>query len=519
MSLIYRTPGPWGSGKGSDLAPTEVDNNFWQVVQSVAAKAAQGVGISHFIVTGDQMTVVLTDATMVGPYTLPTAHLIFVGTWQPSHAYLVNQIFTEGGATYVVTFNHTSAATFDPGANDGAGNDFYGLLLSSPNAILPAGGAVGSVLTKATTTDYSVFWNLSTLAGLSDVLSSPGPVTGQLVYWNGAAFGYLPQASVIGAPQSLAGLSDVLASPAPTDGEAVVWSATAGAFTYGAGGGGGAPPAFTGLSDVLASPAPTFGQIVYWNGSFFTYETVTTGLLTDWNPSSIQDRDVMYWDAAAVQWRPRQAPPIYDSGWGGSFTLALSHAQCLLDINSGGSAITIPPHSDILFSTGTTIWFRQGGSLASPFSVVAGAGVTLNKPAGRKALPRAIGSIVMLQQTGTLNTWVLSGDLAVDSAANSLAGSGSITIDPRLTDSDVINWTPTGNATLGITASAPALTFAKRLVFVITTTGTTTFTITFSALFKSTGTLSTGTVASKVFVIQFICDGTNYNEVSRTTAM
>ena len=122
MSLIYRTTGAWGAGKGSDLAPSEVDSNFYQLVQSVAAKAVQGVGIDHFMVTGNELTVVLTDGTNVGPYILPVATLTFSGDWTPSTAYFANQIFTYGGSTYIVLMNHTSASTFDPGANDGLGH-------------------------------------------------------------------------------------------------------------------------------------------------------------------------------------------------------------------------------------------------------------------------------------------------------------------------------------------------------------------------------------------------------------
>jgi hypothetical protein len=54
---------------------------------------------------------------------------------------------------------------------------------------------------------------------------------------------------------------------------------------------------------------------------------------------------------------------------------------------------------------------------------------------------------------------------------------------------------------------------------VVTTSGTTSYTLTFATAFKTTGTLATGTTTGKVFVINFLFDGTNFNEVSRTTAM
>ena len=53
----------------------------------------------------------------------------------------------------------------------------------------------------------------------------------------------------------------------------------------------------------------------------------------------------------------------------------------------------------------------------------------------------------------------------------------------------------------------------------ITTSGTSSYTLTFGAPFKSTGTLATGTSTGKIFMLTFVFDGTNYVERSRTTAM
>ena len=95
--------------------------------------------------------------------------------WLPDTGYMANDIITNGGSTYMVLVNHTSEATFDPGANDGAGQDFYGLLLENPELAVPAGGAIGQMLFKATAVDYAMRWDWSTLAGQSDVLPSPPP--------------------------------------------------------------------------------------------------------------------------------------------------------------------------------------------------------------------------------------------------------------------------------------------------------------------------------------------------------
>jgi hypothetical protein len=44
-------------------------------------------------------------------------------------------------------------------------------------------------------------------------------------------------------------------------------------------------------------------------------------------------------------------------------------------------------------------------------------------------------------------------------------------------------------------------------------------TVTFGTGFASTGTLATGTTATRRFVVRFISDGTRLLEVSRTTAI
>lgn len=77
--------------------------------------------------------------------------------------------------------------------------------------------------------------------------------------------------------------------------------------------------------------------------------------------------------------------------------------------------------------------------------------------------------------------------------------------------------TPAHTATINLTTTNCVI--GRQYHLIITTSGTTSYTLTFGTAFKSTGTLATGTTSAKVFVITFIYDGTNMNEVSRTTAM
>lgn len=121
----------WGAGKGSNLTPGEVDDNFWDLDQRTAALEANPpapIGIDHVTVTGSTFTIVLTDGSSQGPFNLPAAKFNLVGEWAPATLYVPNSFITEAGKTYLILYPHTSGAFFDPGANDGAGHNYYGLL-------------------------------------------------------------------------------------------------------------------------------------------------------------------------------------------------------------------------------------------------------------------------------------------------------------------------------------------------------------------------------------------------------
>ena len=60
----------------------------------------------------------------------------------------------------------------------------------------------------------------------------------------------------------------------------------------------------------------------------------------------------------------------------------------------------------------------------------------------------------------------------------------------------------------------------QRATLIVTTSGTTSWTLTFGANFKTAGTLATGTVNGKVFVMSFFTpDGITWYETERTGAM
>jgi hypothetical protein len=97
VDLTFRTIGAWGAGKGSNLEPSEVDNNFWSLANAIFAlqnDPALPVGIASISVSGTQMTILLTDGTVMGPYTLPVLTFRWRGEFQANAPYAVLDVFT-----------------------------------------------------------------------------------------------------------------------------------------------------------------------------------------------------------------------------------------------------------------------------------------------------------------------------------------------------------------------------------------------------------------------------------------
>lgn len=203
----------WGAANsGGNLSGTQFDENTWffqQAILALQALPSAAAGIDHFTITGNQLTVTMTDHTTRGPYTIPVSAFNFRGDWQPGTVYLVNDVFTANGACYIVIFNHTSAATFNPGANDGLGHNFYGLMIASPGSSLPSGGAAGQVLSKTSATDFATTWSwpLPTGGTTAQVLMK-NSATNQDVSWTTGPWVSKPPVSPAGAAGQLLATRD-----------------------------------------------------------------------------------------------------------------------------------------------------------------------------------------------------------------------------------------------------------------------------------------------------------------------
>jgi hypothetical protein len=109
-------------------------------------------------------------------------------------------------------------------------------------------------------------------------------------------------------------------------------------------------------------------------------------------------------------------------------------------------------------------------------------------------------------------------------------GSGTVSLHAKavLTPASTVSFAPASSVstytlTPGQSETINAVTTGaiagRPYYLVITTSGTSSYTLTFGTNFKTTGTLATGTTSAKKFVVTFIFDGTSFCEASRTTAM
>lgn len=129
---------------------------------------------------------------------------------------------------------------------------------------------------------------------------------------------------------------------------------------------------------------------------------------------------------------------------------------------------------------------------------------------------------------GVANAGTLGMQVSIRPTSVKIVGVGLLTANPAtlatttpldlgasLLTSNVLNYTPTQDSTLNL-ASVPT---CQEFTIVITTSGASSFTITFGTNFKTVGTLATGVTTAKVFTISFVCNGTICAETCRTTAM
>lgn len=100
----------------------------------------------------------------------------------------------------------------------------------------------------------------------------------------------------------------------------------------------------------------------------------------------------------------------------------------------------------------------------------------------------------------------------ISASAATSATTGVMTVNMT---SSMITITPTGACTFNASGGVTG----QRVTFLITTSGTTSFVLTFGTNFRKVGTLATGTTSARFFSVTFIClNGTTWQEIARTAA-
>jgi hypothetical protein len=251
MATFRTTDGTkWGAGKGLNLSASEVDNNFWEVIERVVdleTNGGAGNGISNITVSGSQMTIFLASGAELGPYTLPRAIIQYRGDWATGASYNELDIISApaDGGIYLVTKAHTAAATFDRELLDG-GTKVYQWLFP----------------TQATTINR-----------LDDVdTATTAPVDGDTLVWNAANSLWVP-----GAPA----------------------------------GGGGAIATLGDVEDVYLNDPPTDGAVLVYSfdGWYEEFPKTTIESMDDYGGSP-SEGDVLTWDDIQTRWEARKVPPL-----------------------------------------------------------------------------------------------------------------------------------------------------------------------------------------------------------------
>lgn len=173
---------------------------------------------------------------------------------------------------------------------------------------------------------------------------------------------------------------------------------------------------------------------------------------------------------------------------------------------------------------GSVIWVEASATVArgANLEYVVGSSTTASTVKTNAGVNPICGIALDKGSSGALMRMLVQTAVAVSSSfANILittaalnGATATLAIDP--TAAGVGTLTPTMNSTYSFTTNAVA---GSRYVLVITTSGSSAFILTGGSSVKSAGTLNTGTANAKVFTMEFVCDGTNWNEIARTTAM
>lgn len=137
--------------------------------------------------------------------------------------------------------------------------------------------------------------------------------------------------------------------------------------------------------------------------------------------------------------------------------------------------------------------------LAAKQSTITAGSITNTQLAGSIDLTTKVIGVLPFSQGG------------MSAAAATSATTGTMTVNMT---TSLITITPTGACTFNASGGVAG----QITTFSITTSGVSSFTLTWGTNFRKTGTLATGTTTARFFTVAFIClDGTTWAEIARTT--
>jgi len=250
MAMIYRTDGAWGSGKGTNLAPAEVDGNFFELdgrVTEIEDNPIPAVTPISITISGGLFYMDLSDGTTIGPIVMTMPVPQWRGTWAAGIDYQEMDFFTapDGGFGAVLR-PHTSTAPFSWAALDEGGLPLYQEIVG------------GSGTTAA-------------LDDLVDVAVSASADGDLLVYnlaaavWQNRSKSYVATTVLppFGGDAGTGGTRGVVPAPAAGDAAAGKVLGAGGVWVVPPAGSGGGSGSLAGLSDVLIA-SPVDGHLLQY---------------------------------------------------------------------------------------------------------------------------------------------------------------------------------------------------------------------------------------------------------------
>jgi hypothetical protein len=124
--------------KGSPITEAEYDGSLHNLDDRTGAletiTGSNAYPVDFEINTAGHMDVIMSNGAVIdaGPMPAPGGLAVtYRGMWQPSTLYHANDLFTapDGKSLGGVLRDHTSGTTFDWGANDGMGHEYYVILV------------------------------------------------------------------------------------------------------------------------------------------------------------------------------------------------------------------------------------------------------------------------------------------------------------------------------------------------------------------------------------------------------